>query len=120
MSRLAFLDGWKIELSKLPKYPHFEGTFKEKISKQLLQLLYDSDELKNKPEIKATLKNVIEATKNNTISVNHYQNHKCGRFYCKNSISLIPLSKLVKHTCFKYHGWSDIDMIKLQRGRQRY
>lgn len=46
------------------------------------------------------------------IKVSHTQAHKCGRFYADKSISLIPLSKYVKHTVMKYLGWLDIDMVK--------
>ena len=113
-SKLPFLDGWKIELSKIPNYDNFKGEFTEPLDWHLLQLLYKSSFFETRPEIKANLKNVIEQTNRKTgeLKVSHNQTYKCGRFYADKSISLIPLSRYVKHTVFKYLGWLDIDMVK--------
>ena len=113
-SNLAFLDGWKIELSKLPHYEHFKGEFIEALDYHLLQLIYDSDFLETRPEIKANLKNLLENINKKTgeLKVHHNQRFKCGRFYADQSISLIPLSKHIKHTVFKFLRWLDIDMVK--------
>ena len=113
-SKLPFLNGWKIELSKLPNYDHFKGEFVEKLDWKLLNLIYESTFLESRPKIKANLKNLLDNTARKTgeVKVTHNQRYKCGRFYADNSISLIPLSRYVKHTVFKYLGWLDIDMIK--------
>ena len=113
-SKIPFLDGWKIELSKLPNYEHFQGNFVEQIDYTLLQFVYDCELLQSKPEIKANLKNIIDSMDKETgkLKVKHNQRHKCGRFYADGSVSLIPLSKYVKHTVFKYLGWLDIDWVK--------
>jgi phage/plasmid-associated DNA primase len=113
-TKLSFLDGWKVELSKLPNYERFRGEFIEGLDYHLLQLIHDSEFLESKPEIKANLKNVLESVNKQTgeLKVVHDQRFKCGRFYANNSISIIPLSKYVKHTVFKYLGWLDIDMVK--------
>ena len=113
-SPLAFLDGWKIELSRLPNYEHFKGEVVEALDYHLLQLIYDSDFLETRPEIKANLKNLLENINKHTgeLKVFHNQRYKCGRFYADESISLIPLSKHIKHTVFKFLGWLDIDMVK--------
>lgn len=107
-------DGWTIELSKIPKYPEFDGEFIESLDYPLLQQIYDSEELMNKPEIKSLLKNILNCIDKNTgeLKVVHNQRYKCGRYYADNDISLIPLSKYIKHTAFKYLGWLDIDWVK--------
>ena len=113
-SKLPFLTGWKIELSKLPNYDNFKGEFVEKLDWKLLKLIYESQFMESKPEIKANLKNLIEKTlrKTSEVKVKHNQRHKCGRFYPDDQISLIPMSKYIKHTVFEYLGWKDLDMIK--------
>ena len=60
ISRLPFLTGWKIELSKLSSYDHFKGEFIEKSDWHLLKLIYESPFMESRPEIKANLKNLIE------------------------------------------------------------
>ena len=114
ISRLPFLTGWKIELSKLSIYDHFKGEFIKKSDWHLLKLLYESPFMESRPEIKANLKNLIEKTvrKTGEVKVTHNQRYKCGRFYADGNISLIPLSRYVKHTVFKYLEWLDIDMVK--------
>ena len=113
-SKLPFLTGWKIELSKLPNYENFKGEFTEKLDWHILKLIYESPFMESRPEIKANLKNLIEKTvrKTGEVKVIHNQRYKCGRFYPDDNISLIPMSRYVKHTVFKYLGWLDIDMIK--------
>ena len=114
MSKLQFMNGWKIVLSKLPDYDHFKGDFVEKLDWKILKLIYESPFLESKSEIKANLKNLIEKTvhKSGELKVKHNQRYKCGRFYADDSISMIPMSRYVKHTVFKYLGWMDIDMVK--------
>ena len=114
ISKLSFLNGWKIELSKLPNYDNFKGEFVEKLDWKILNLIYESQFLDSRPEIKANLKNLMEKTSRKTgeVKVKHNQRYKCGRFYADDNTSLIPLSKYVKHTVFKYLGWMDIDMVK--------
>lgn len=111
---LSFMNGWKVELSKLPEYTYFTGDFIEKADWKLLKLIYDSPFLETRPEIKNNVKSLMEKTlrSSGNIKVNHSQRHGCGRFYADKSISLIPLSKYVKHTVMKYLGWLDIDMVK--------
>jgi len=109
---MLFLNGVSISLSQIPKYPEFQGEFKEDVDFTLLSLLSECDELKEKCEILASLKTLMENVNNNKITVSHYQAKGCGRFYANNKISLIPLSKFIKHTVFSYLGWSDIDMVK--------
>jgi len=113
MNTLSFMNGWKVELSKLPEYIHFTGDFTEKADWKLLKIIYESPFLETRPEIKNNVKILMEKTlRSGEIKVIHTQAHKCGRFYADKSISLIPLSKYVKHTVMKYLGWLDIDMVK--------
>jgi len=105
---------WTIEISKIPKYPEFEGEAYEELDYNILQLIYDSEDLQNKPEIRANLLSVINSINKRTgiLKINCSQRKGCGRFYADESKSLIPLSRSVKHTVFKYLGWRDIDMVK--------
>ena len=104
-NKINFLNGFKITIGDIPKYEHFTGKFTEKLDLPLLKLIYECDELKDKPEIKAQLKNIVDATdKNGNLKVSHYQAKKCGRFYADKNKSLIPLSKHVKHTIFLFFG----------------
>lgn len=114
LNKIPFITGWKIELSKLPQYTHFTGDFIEKSDWKLLKIIYESAFLETRPEIKTSVKNLMEKTLRSSgdIKVSHKQRYNCGRFYADNSISLIPLSRYVKHTVLKYLGWLDIDMIK--------
>ena len=36
------MNGWKIELSKLPNYDNFKGEFVEKLDWKILNLIYES------------------------------------------------------------------------------
>ena len=114
MNSLIFMNGWKIELSKLPEYKHFTGDFTENADWKMLKIIYNSAFLETRPEIKTSVKTLMENTirSSGNIKVIHTQRHGCGRFYANDSISLIPLSKYVKHTVMKYLGWLDIDMVK--------
>ena len=112
-NKIKFLDGYKISIRDIPKYEHFTGKFKERLDVPLLKLIYESEGLDHKPEIKAQLKNIIDATdKNGVLNVLHYQAKKCGRFYADKNNSLIPQSKYVKHTMFYFLKWLDIDWVK--------
>ena len=85
------MNGWKIELSKLPNYDNFKGEFVEKLDWKILNLICESPFMESRPEIKANLKNLIGNTirKTGEVKVKHNQRYKCGRFYADDNISLI-------------------------------
>ena len=113
MSTLPFLDNLTVVLKKIPSYPNFQGKFIEPVDIYLLQLIIDSDNENITQSMKSRLKDsIIHNIKRNEISVKHNQRHGLGRFYADNDISLIPHSKYVKHTLFKYMGWLDLDMVR--------
>jgi hypothetical protein len=51
ISKLSFLNGWKIELSKLPNYDNFKGEFVEKLDWKILNLICESPFMESRPEI---------------------------------------------------------------------
>jgi hypothetical protein len=110
---MKFLTNWTISVDKLPAYSAFKSTYTVHINKGLLETIYDADREYLTSERKALLKNVMDKVHNNILHVNHAQRCKgIGRFYADESISLICLSRHIKHTLFNYMGWADIDMVK--------
>lgn len=110
---MKFLNNWTINCDKLPAYTAFKSTYSVNVPKALLETIYNSNADYLTAERKAMLKNVIDAMKNDTLQVKHSQRCKgIGRFYADKSISLICLSRHIKHTIFKYLDWVDIDMVK--------
>jgi hypothetical protein len=103
-----------INLADIPKYPEFDGEFIEKLDYPLMNCIYNSEFLNDKPEIKAMLLGVLKKVNKKTgnLKVIHNQRHKLGRYYADGSISIIPLSKYAKHTVFQFLGWKDVDMKK--------
>lgn len=109
---LPFVQGVKITLSSIQAYPEFAGKFIEPVDITLCKLISED---KNLAKEVSTLFNSTVMTNirpNGHIPVVHNQRHKLGRFYADNDISLIPHSRLVKHTLMKHGGWCDIDMVK--------
>ena len=123
-----FLIGFGINMSKffkkrgakyIPKqakmYSDFEGLFKEPIDKALAELIMDSDV----PEINDQMKKnfgewIVPRIKKNNINVTHFQSLGIGRYYGhqkKNMGSIVTIPKAIKHTLFKFGGWTDVDMI---------
>lgn len=106
---------WTISLADMPKYTEFRGEFIEPLDSHILQLFMETTNPNitsiMKQEIQDKLiKNINHTTGN--LSVYHHQTHGLGRFYPNDNISLIPHSKYIKHSIFKYLGWKDIDMVK--------
>lgn len=108
-----FMKGWEILIDKIPKYPEFENQeFTEKVDRKILVLLLKDNTIAD--EQKLLLSKLIERTKNDTVSISHFQLMKgndVGRFYPQDNISIISLCKKVKHTMFKYLGYTDFDMV---------
>lgn len=114
---MKFLNGLTLNLEKLPKYTAFTGDFTIEIDKNsqvILMKCLDSDNKVFNKEIKERIESILQHIKVNTnkVIVKHNQRLGIGRFYPDNSISLISLSRHVKHTIFKYMNWIDIDMVK--------
>jgi len=117
ISKIPFIkSGWTISKNLLKKkYETFEGSFTEKIDVHLLTLIMETDDPRITSVMKTLLqKNIIDNVKpDGSLIVTHSNGqYKMGRYRAKHEVSMIPLSKYIKHTMFYYLGWCDIDMIK--------
>ena len=110
---IPFLNNLTIVLKNIPSYNLFKCDFIEPMDIHMLKLILDSDNPDLTQPMKSNLENaIVNNIKKNKLSVKHHQTHGIGRFYAENDISLIPHSKYIKHTLFKYMGWLDLDMNK--------
>ena len=112
-NKLPFMDGVKINIKKIPKYPLFEGEFVEKIDITLCKMIIDTPDIapiENIEGFKTAVYNNIKS--NGELVVKHNQRHGLGRFYADNNRSLIPHPRSIKHTLFTFGGWDDLDMVK--------
>ena len=104
---------WTVSLADLPKYAEFSGEFIEPIDSHILHMIADSSNPNISPIMKQEIHDkLLKNMKNEKLSVYHKQTNGMGRFYPNENISLIPHSKYIKHTVFKYLGWRDLDMVK--------
>jgi phage/plasmid-associated DNA primase len=112
-NKLTFMDGTKIHLKKIPKYPLFEGEFIENMDITLCKMIIDTHDIapvENVDGFKTAVYNNLKS--NGDLVVKHNQRHGLGRFYADNNRSLIPHPRSIKHTLFTYGGWNDLDMVK--------
>jgi hypothetical protein len=109
---MNFLTNWTIDIEKIPKYTNFKGVFHQKLHKQLAKLILKNDNPIFTKEMKEEFHKVFENIKNGDLKVKHYQAHDLGRFYSKNNISIIPISKHIKHTMLSYSNYKDLDQVK--------
>lgn len=109
---MNFLNGWTINIEKLPKYSAFSTGYDVSVPVDFLQFLYNSENRDFTDERKTLLKNVIDACSKNKLKVKHCNRYGLGRFYPNQSISLISLSRHFKHTIFTFMNWIDLDMVK--------
>ena len=106
---------WTITISDIPAYPDFAGVFKMTLDYHILQMIADSNNPNITPIMKQEIRDKLLANINHQtgeMSVLHHQTNGIGRFYSNDNVSIIPFSKYIKHTVFKYLGWCDIDMVK--------
>lgn len=106
---------WTISLGDLPKYAEFKGQFIQQLDTHILKMCMESNNLNITPLMKQEIEDkIIKNINTNTgeLSVFHEQRNSIGRFYPNGNVSLIPHSKYIKHTVFKYLGWKDLDMVK--------
>lgn len=119
---MDFLKDWTIDLDKLAeqKYTAFNGQFEMKLDYGILKLCYDSDlkdadgDLIFNEERKVGLKILLLAIDKKTgiLKCTHKQRYGIGRYYADFSQSPICVSRVIKHTLFKYLDWIDLDMVK--------
>ena len=126
---MKFLKSWTIDLSKIPVYTAFKGTYKVQLDYPLLSNMMNRDDI---PEInedrkmvlkrnldgdikivdnkEITIKGVNQATGH--LNIIHNQRFGLGRFYPDDTISPICVSRHIKHTLSHYLKWVDLDMVK--------
>jgi hypothetical protein len=112
-NKLSFMDGTKVLLKKIPKYPLFEGEFIENMDSTLCKMIIDTPDIapvENIDGFKTAVYNNLKS--NGDLVVIHNQRHGLGRFYADKNRSLIPHPRSIKHTLFTYGGWVDLDMVK--------
>lgn len=108
-----FIEGWTINIDKIPKYPEFsDSIFQEEVDRTILTLLLKDKSISN--EQKLLLNRLINKIKHNIIYVKHEQLMKgndVGRYYPEDNLSIISLCRKIKHTVFEYLGYTDFDMV---------
>lgn len=120
------INGWTIKLDKLPLYKSFSQPWTETLDKQLMQRILDLPDNHHYFNAKGTfaqqkrhLKDIIYRMDNDNLYVNSYRAKNLGRFYpraakdsedYKKGMSIICLSRRIKHTILKSLNWTDIDM----------
>lgn len=111
-SKLPFLTKSKLHLKGVPPYLDFKGLFFEKVDLTLCSLISEDKTLAKITTdlFKSTVMKNIRP--NGIIPVIHSQRYGLGRFYSDSGVSIIPHSRLIKHTLMSYSGWKDLDQIK--------
>lgn len=112
---LDFLNGWNIIIDKLPEYKAFKKPFQIPLDIALLKKIYFNSSIPEyNDERKALLFPIIDAInkKTNILTTQYEQRNKLGRFYPNKSLSLVCVSRHMKHTYFKMRNWLDLDMCR--------
>lgn len=126
-----FLNGWTIDLSKIPAYPVFKTRFFEKIDQPLAALILECDDDRISKESRDEFRKLLACvnTKTGVLPVKYSNRHGLGRFYPevprefhdngnanKNFgeiySGLITMPRIIKNTLFQYDNWTDIDQKK--------
>jgi len=130
--KLEFLNGWTIDIERIPKYSEFEGDFYEQLDRQLAEIIINSKLRIPQPgdkkpsdegyvhmnpisELgKANFKKAIfDRLPNNGVNiVRHHNRHKLGRYYGDANSSIVVQARQIKHTLFSYMGYKDLDQKK--------
>ena len=111
----CFLKGLSIDLDRLPPYHEItKVTFKEKLDKQICDIILDSDNDLIRNEMKEEFKtNVVdELDENGILYQRYYQQNELGRFLVINDHSLTSQhkDKYISFTLYKYLNWINMDM----------
>jgi len=114
---MEFLNGWSIEVDKIPVYTEFIQTeFTEEVDVNILEKIMNSPDSEYKPFIKKTLQsrilNFIDTTTSSLKVGYHHAIPGIGRVHANNNISTLPMARIVKHTVFEIMGWFDLDIVK--------
>jgi hypothetical protein len=125
---MKFLKNWTVDLSKIPMYTAFKGSFNIQLDYPILQDILNSNDPVFTNDRKVLLKNLLNGMTITTngksmlikgvdkltgfLEMSHTQRYGLGRFYPSHTMSPICMSRHIKHTLFKYLDWIDIDMVK--------
>jgi hypothetical protein len=128
---MKFLNGYRINVEKIPVYPDFNKEFTVPIDLPLCQLILESEDTRLNPESRDEFRKMVDCINPQTglLPVKYSQRHGLGRFYptcpyeflpngCPNPdhnkfySGLIAMPRLIKNTIFKYGGWTDFDQKK--------
>lgn len=112
---IDFLDGVTIDIEKIPDYHEVvNATFKEKIDKQLCEIILHSDNPLITNEMKEDFKNKVvdNLDEKGILEHRYYQQNGLGRFLVENDTSLISQhsDKYIAFTSYKFLNWLDFDM----------
>lgn len=111
---IDFLDGLTIDIEKIPSYSEIMNTtFKEKIDKQICEIILHSDNPLITNEMKKDFKNKVvdNLDEKGILEHRYYQQNDLGRFLVKNDTSLISQhsDKYIGFTLYKYMKWMNLD-----------
>ena len=126
---MKFLKSWTIDLSKIPVYTAFKGTYKVQLDYPLLSNMMNRDDITDiNEDRKMLLKRILDGDiktvdnkeitikginqTNGSLNIIHNQRFGLGRFYPDDTISPICVSRHIKHTLFHYLNWVYLDMVK--------
>lgn len=111
VDNINFLEGWRININTIPSYSEFTNVFYEQLDKKILKLLQKEKSIKEDQQ-KILLRMITNIQYDNHLKVKHNQSCRkisLGRFYP--DLSIISTCRKIKHTVFKYLGYTDIDMV---------
>jgi len=111
---MKFLKNWKIDTTKIPSYTQFKKPFEIDVDYKLLEMLCEKEHEEITEDRKKLVRPLLSAINKNTnkLSVSYYQPFGLGRFYAKNSLSPINVSRHFKHSLFSSQDWIDLDMVR--------
>lgn len=111
---MKFLTNWTIDLGKLgeEKYTAFNGDFTMQLDYGVLKLMSDCEYITDDQgkDLISLIRKIDSKT--GKLKTKHAQRYGIGRFYPDFKQSPICVSRIIKHTLFKYLGWIDLDMVK--------
>jgi hypothetical protein len=112
---IDFLYGVTIDLEKIPDYHEImNNTFREKIDKQICEIILQSENPLITNEMKEDFKSKVvdNLDENGILEHRYYQQNGLGLFLVKNDTSLTSQhsDKYIAFTLYKYMNWLDFDM----------
>ena len=96
---LPFIDRTSISLTKIQKYPLFEGKFIESLDFTLCKMIIEKPAVFSQETISGFNTAVMSKMRTNgNLEVTHNQRFGLGRFYADKNTSFIPHPRAIKHT----------------------